>query len=965
MKKKILNGVLGIFFIIVLYLLFQIGKNYSFLTLFCSFLAIVSLFFGLYVVYQRYIKSYPFSKRQILFYYGLYTIFFVLCFVIFQKEPFQWHSLLTFFLELGASYFLTLFVAREFDKSNWVFSFFFLALLPLFQMGEFHYLFSLSFFLSSFSLYLTTLFDNVAIYRKKNILLTFEMGLLMGILSYIYPISAFYLVFLFFILSRKRGIKRAMKLFPFMLLGYGLVASYQFYCGQHFFELHISHPLLFSSFFSAFFLFCFLVGTVVCFFKKERKMGYLCRGLLIILFAIQCFQHDSMFFVLGTFLPLTFFLFLSLFDNIPLFYKPIISTYKGRVKPQSIQKEKVSVVIPNYNYENYIVERIDSVLRQSYQIYELIILDDVSTDHSVEVIHEKMKEIKKSNPDLKVQFLPNSKNSGNVFKQWAKCFEVATGDFLWICEADDSASPHFLKHVMKAFEHEEVLLSYSESLTVDENDHLLMPNLREWTDIYYTGKWSQSYISTGKKELESTMCINNTISNVSAAVFRLRKDIPFLEYLHGAQHFHLAGDWYFYAKVLGHGSIAYYNKSLNYHRMHSKSVTLTTNGDLNYQEVCEIQDMISKEYKLPLSSQKRIQGYRAVLRSRFGLSQEELSLMNVSFDEVLKKSKVKDEILLSIIIPVYNTEHYLKKCLDSVLKKFPPKTEIIIVNDGSPDHSEKIILEYEKQYKGIVFGYKKENGGLSSAKNYGLQKAHGRYVIFLDSDDFVAPNMYATLLKKGLLENADLVCCDIYEYYEDGEKIYRKMVSKEREDTVFGLIDTPLMATSCNKICKRSLFQGLTFPEGLVNEDIAVTPVLYGIAKRIFYIDSPFYYYLQRTGSIQNSGFNEKRFSIFKTAKCCFETLETLHASYIPEIKGSIYTHQILGILLFLIPKVPRKERLHYIKLFIDNIMEFDDFETNPYVLEYVKKYHLPKLIGYIMNKSIYKLDLYLQIKMR
>lgn len=964
MKQNILNGILSGFLFCIIVLCYEVGKFQTSLFLICQCLGVIILFGILFLFYQRFLKKYPIQKNSMYVLYFIYTIFVFLIY-LFSTESITIISFGSCVLQLLASYLFSFFVRHEYEKFQWFFSLILLFLIPLFLMGSWNISFSLLYFCSSFTLFLTTLFDDIAIYRKKNYCFMLCMGIVIGFVSTFYSNAWLYLFFLMFIISRKRGIKSAIKLSSLMFLSYALFAFYHWQFGISFLYLLPYDRFIFSSFFSLFFLFCFLIGTIYCIYHSERKMGYLCRGILFILFIVSILKPSVFSYAISFFLPVFFLLLLSIFDNLPLFYKPIISTYKKRVKPQSINGEKVSVVVPNYNYENYIVERIDSILRQSYRIYELIILDDCSKDNSVKVIEKKIKEIKKNYPDLMVKFIPNKKNSGNVFKQWAKCFEVATGDYLWICEADDSASPNFLKQVMKGFQQSKVVLSYSESLTVNEQNELLMPNLREWIDIYHTNKWNQSYIATGKEELESTLCINNTIANVSSVVFRLEKKIPFLTYLKDAQAFHLAGDWYFYAKVLGHGSVSYCKKSLNYHRMHSKSVTLTTQGDLNYQEVCTIQDMISKEYNISDIAQQRILDYRFMLRKRFGMGMEEISLSKESFDKILKKSKVKDEILLSIIIVVYNTEPYLKKCLDSVLVNIPSKTEIIIINDGSRDNSQKIILEYQKKYKDIVFGFKKKNGGLSSAKNYGLKKARGRYVIFLDSDDFVAPNMYLTLLKKGLMENADVVYSDMYELYDNGEKISFCMQNPEREDPFLKLIDTPMMATSCNKICKKDLFQGLSFPEGLVNEDVAITPVILARAKKICYVDSTFYYYLQRAGSIQNSGFQEKRFAIFDTAKLCFHELEKQHLPYQEEIKGSIYTHQILGILLFIFPNLPKKDRMKFMEIFCTRLKEFDDFMTNPYVLEYVSLYHLPKLLSYLENSSLKKLDLYLQIKMR
>ena len=112
-----------------------------------------------------------------------------------------------------------------------------------------------------------------------------------------------------------------------------------------------------------------------------------------------------------------------------------------------LQNKKISVVVPNYNYAKYINKRIDSIVRQTYPIYELIILDDCSTDDSVEVIEKKIEKIKVKYPELKVRFIKNEKNSGKAMRQWRKGFELAKGDYIWIAEVDDLSSREFLAAV--------------------------------------------------------------------------------------------------------------------------------------------------------------------------------------------------------------------------------------------------------------------------------------------------------------------------------------------------------------------------------------------------------------------------------------------------------------------------------------------------------------------------------------
>lgn len=262
-------------------------------------------------------------------------------------------------------------------------------------------------------------------------------------------------------------------------------------------------------------------------------------------------------------------------------YQESAPTYTGPVK-------KVSVVIPNYNYEKFIIERIDSVLRQSYPIYELIVLDDCSTDNSAKIIQEKLATIK----DIKTSFVPNKKNSGSVFSQWQKGMNLAKGDYVWIAEADDSASPKFLETAMAGFEradHPNVIISYTDSMRMDDEGNILERHTRP--TIHQEG----SYIVDGKKEIERCFAVSNTIFNVSSVIWRKGNYDEFFE---EAKKFVVAGDWYIYYKLLENGDIAYDNHALNYFRKHSKSVSTTVKDDIEYNEIRRIQDEIASKYPL-------------------------------------------------------------------------------------------------------------------------------------------------------------------------------------------------------------------------------------------------------------------------------------------------------------------------------------------------------------------------------
>lgn len=283
-----------------------------------------------------------------------------------------------------------------------------------------------------------------------------------------------------------------------------------------------------------------------------------------------------------------------------------------------LQNKKVSVVVPNYNYEKYISKRIDSILRQTYPIYELIILDDCSTDDSAEVIERKIEDIKVKYPELKVRFVKNEKNSGKAMRQWKKGFELAEGDYVWIAEVDDLSSRNFLAEVMKGFDDPKVVISYAESAIINSFGLMIIPNFRWSRDKEKTGHYERSYISDGNKEIEEIMAIRCTIPNVSGAVFK--NDKKFLKYFDKATEFSQAGDWYFYAKVLENGKIAYNRKSLNKFRVHSSSKTSRSKKDrTHFDEVVLMHEYFNKNYNLKSNVKKAIKAEESRIKEKHGI----------------------------------------------------------------------------------------------------------------------------------------------------------------------------------------------------------------------------------------------------------------------------------------------------------------------------------------------------------
>lgn len=252
--------------------------------------------------------------------------------------------------------------------------------------------------------------------------------------------------------------------------------------------------------------------------------------------------------------------------------------------------KKVSVIIPNYNYARYLEERMKSIVNQTYPIYELIILDDASTDDSVNVIENFIQQ----NPNLDIKVEVNSLNSGSVFKQWFKGIAHATGDYIWIAEADDLSAPTFLEKAMSGFDlDDDVILSYCQSSKIDKSGNIIESNYLAHTDEIDVGKWKETYIRSGIDEICDSLIVKNTIPNASAVVF---KNIDVSSISEEVCSFRLAGDWRFYIGVLEHGKIHFHPEPLNYHRFHSNSVRESVNRKEGYVELLKIQNTVLERF---------------------------------------------------------------------------------------------------------------------------------------------------------------------------------------------------------------------------------------------------------------------------------------------------------------------------------------------------------------------------------
>lgn len=233
-----------------------------------------------------------------------------------------------------------------------------------------------------------------------------------------------------------------------------------------------------------------------------------------------------------------------------------------------------SVIIPNYNHALFLRERIDSVLNQTYTDFEIIILDDHSTDNSRQIIEEYRSNNKVSH------ILLNEKNSNSLLLQWKKGVELAKGDWIWIAESDDIADPAFLEKCINSIHNQSTAgLWYSDSNILNDTNQEITSRFSERKNtIFKTQKWNHAYFQNGIAEINECLKYDCTVNNVSAAVFKRDLALPLL---YQATQFRYYPDWYFFLKLCLLTDICYSPKPLNTYRFHSGSVSNTETSLVN------------------------------------------------------------------------------------------------------------------------------------------------------------------------------------------------------------------------------------------------------------------------------------------------------------------------------------------------------------------------------------------------
>lgn len=315
-----------------------------------------------------------------------------------------------------------------------------------------------------------------------------------------------------------------------------------------------------------------------------------------------------------------------------------------------------------------------------------------------------------------------------------------------------------------------------------------------------------------------------------------------------------------------------------------------------------------------------------------------------------------NECKLSIIVPVYGVEKYIDKCLNSLVKQSLKEIEVIVVNDGTKDNSQKIVDKYVKKYPDKIKSYIKENGGQGSARNYGLKKASGEYIGYVDSDDFVEKDMYKKLYNKAKENNYDIVVCGNYNVSEDYQNknidAFINNYNTDLENIFFGKMAV------WNKIYKRDILikNKLEFKEKVWYEDLAFTLKAIMNSNTFAFIDEPLYDYLIREGSTMNNSNVQRNLEILDAFNDILSYIKhNKKEEYFSKIEflaiDHIYISAIVRVLKADADKNIKKETIEKLIDYMNK--KFPNYKTNKYINTLSKN---RKIIYKLINIKMYGL---------
>lgn len=307
---------------------------------------------------------------------------------------------------------------------------------------------------------------------------------------------------------------------------------------------------------------------------------------------------------------------------------------------------------------------------------------------------------------------------------------------------------------------------------------------------------------------------------------------------------------------------------------------------------------------------------------------------------------------VSVIVPFYNVEGYIEKCLETLVNQTLQDIEIILVNDGSKDRSVNIVKKFQRSYPEKIVYLEKENGGLSDARNYAIPYAKGEYIAFLDSDDYVEKDMYQKMYNLAVKEDSDMVECDFcWEYPDKTRKDVGEIYHGTKE-----MIEK-IRVVAWNKLIKKEILEDtkIQFPKGYRYEDVEFTYKLIPYIKKVSFLKEACIHYIQREGSISNSQ-NERTREIFDVLEHVLQYYKKIgiYEKYKTELEY-IYTRYAFCSSLRRISKIQDENvQENLLKLTWNNVQEkFPNWKQNSILKT---KFNAKNIYMRTINKFTFKM---------
>jgi len=503
-----------------------------------------------------------------------------------------------------------------------------------------------------------------------------------------------------------------------------------------------------------------------------------------------------------------------------------------------MNNELISIIVPIYNTEKYLHQCLDSILNQTYTNFEVLLVNDGSTDSSGIICQEYVEN------DSRFRYF--EKNNGGVASARNLGLERSGGAYITFIDSDDWVEPNYLDVLYTA-------------LKENDTDVAISTYKRFAQDgVFYLRSYSREddeFLNIGTRSRDSFLEIlprlgelDHSFYSISSKLIKRKiiGNLLFDEQISYAEDLN-----FFFHLYLGVESVVYVRDYTYVYRTHDASTSQNINELKVLHELEIFKRMFQQIDRMGLPTFQYFRRLKNLVASRIsGFPTSKAIREYESFVSEVRERVTYQQPLISLIVPIYNVENYLRMCLDSIANQTYSNIEVLLVNDGSPDGSGVICQEFVA--KDSRFRYiEKANGGLSDARNVGIVRAQGEFLSFVDSDDWIEPTYVEDLYRAALLNDAEVVVSnykkidvkndcywihifdDYYETHYSGEELIQQLPALERKDFSF--------TTSWGILFAHRLFEAISFPKGKTIEDTRTNYRLFAESRRLTYIHKELY----------------------------------------------------------------------------------------------------------------------------